>query len=232
MRVPDEAVGMDTRDRLLNAAGEVFAANGFHNATVRDICSKARANVAAINYHFGDKEALYSEVLHFSFQFALEKYPLGIGTAPGDSADKRLHAFVRNYLDRLLDDGRPAWHGQLIAREMADPTHALDSVIENFVRPQYAGLREIVADLLGLEAGEQALSLAVCTVVSQCVFHKQCRPVLKLLMPENDYSPAGRERLASYITTITLSGLRAASTNFAPARNVTKVDQPVSLATN
>ena len=55
-----------TRQRLLEAAGEIFAEQGFRQTTVRDICARAGANVAAVNYHFGDKEKLYSEVLRFA----------------------------------------------------------------------------------------------------------------------------------------------------------------------
>jgi AcrR family transcriptional regulator len=48
-----------TREKLLEAAGQIFAEHGFQAATVREICSRAGANVAAINYYFGDKVELY-----------------------------------------------------------------------------------------------------------------------------------------------------------------------------
>ena len=51
-----------TKARLLEAAGEEFAEKGFELARVRAICERAGANLAAINYHFGDKEQLYVEV--------------------------------------------------------------------------------------------------------------------------------------------------------------------------
>ena len=52
----------NTRTRLLKAAAEVFAEHGYENATVRQICTRAGANVALVNYHFGDKLELYTEV--------------------------------------------------------------------------------------------------------------------------------------------------------------------------
>src|SRR6185436_11294059 len=45
----------DTRQRLIDAAARLFADQGFENVTVREICKASQANVAAVNYHFGDK---------------------------------------------------------------------------------------------------------------------------------------------------------------------------------
>ena len=56
----------DTQAKLLEAAGQVFAEVGFQAATVREICARAGANVAAVNYHFGDKMGLYIEALRQS----------------------------------------------------------------------------------------------------------------------------------------------------------------------
>ncbi len=50
-RSPSKAA---SRQRLLEIATEVFSEQGFHNARVRDICARARVNVAAINYPLGD----------------------------------------------------------------------------------------------------------------------------------------------------------------------------------
>ena len=53
----------ETRERLLQVAKQLFADRGFRNVTVREICRDAHANVAAVNYHFGDKLGLYRAVL-------------------------------------------------------------------------------------------------------------------------------------------------------------------------
>jgi len=63
----------DCRERILEAAGEIFADCGFRGATVRRICERAKVNVAAINYYFGGKEKLYTEVLRHWHDFAIKK---------------------------------------------------------------------------------------------------------------------------------------------------------------
>ena len=51
-----------TRNRIIEHAAALFAERGFEKVTVREICDTASVNVAAVNYHFGDKLELYRAV--------------------------------------------------------------------------------------------------------------------------------------------------------------------------
>ncbi len=165
----------DTKTALLEAGGEVFARRGFAEATVREICAKAGANVAAVRYHFGDKAGLYSAVLAYAAECAAARYPLDADFDPKAPPDERLRSFVRAFLKRLLDPGRPAWHAALMVRELAEPTHAFDLVLNDLVRPLFERLSSIVRDLLGPDAEEDEIRLTTHSIMGQCTFYRQGR---------------------------------------------------------
>lgn len=197
-----------TRQRLLDAAGEVFAARGFRATTVREICQRARANLAAVNYHFGDKERLYAAVLQYTFRCAVEKYPLDLGLGMEATVEERLRAFIRSHLFSFLDDGLPAWHGKLIAREMAEPTRALQAVVEQMIRPEAELLMSIVRDVLGHNASQQQVWQCTASIIGQCLFYQHARPVITQLHPEQTFTPEAVEQLVEHITQFSLSALR------------------------
>lgn len=58
---------MDTKEKILHIAHELFSKEGFHGVSVRDISKKAKVNVASISYHFGGKDDLIKAVIEFSF---------------------------------------------------------------------------------------------------------------------------------------------------------------------
>src|ERR1041384_8445423 len=97
---------LETEKRLLEAAGEIFAEYGYRAPTVRQICEKAGANLAAINYHFGDKEGLYMAVLRSVPSAQAEKYPSNLGLAAQAGAEQRLYAYVRSLMHRVFDEGQ------------------------------------------------------------------------------------------------------------------------------
>lgn len=204
---PEDAALAETRQRLLEAAGEVFAEVGFRAATVREICQRAGANVAAVNYHFGDKQRLYLEVLRYSYRLALEKYPLESGLPAGAPAEERLRAFVHSFLLRIFDKGRFAWRGRLISREMVEPTGALDALVKEEIQPQAEALSSIVRQLAGRAASEEFIRWCGCSIVSQCVFYHHCQPVICRLFPKQKFDLEEIERLAGHITRFSLAAL-------------------------
>lgn len=203
-RINDQA----TRQRLLDAAGEVFAEQGFRATTVRAICLRARANIAAVNYHFGDKRALYAAVFHYAHESALHRHPVQPVAAGPRNPEQRLRAFIQGFLMRLLDCGRPAWHGKLMAREMVEPTGALDALVEHSIRPHFLLLTGIVRDLVG-ELSEIDMRRACVSVVCQCLFYHQARPVLSRLFPSMQIDADEIAILCQHITAFTIAGLAA-----------------------
>jgi AcrR family transcriptional regulator len=214
-----DASHAETRRQLLEAAGGVFAEVGFRNATVREICRRAGANVAAVNYHFGDKETLYAEVLRYAHGKALEKYPPLLDVAADAPPEKKLRAFVHSLLLRIFDKGPTAWHGKLMSREMIEPTAALDSLVEERMRPMSNQLWQIVAEILDRPPNDERVRLCGMSVVSQCVFYHHCRPVVSRLFPEHlPHDAANIERLADHITKFSLAAMKSRSAGPATKR--------------
>lgn len=205
----DDPGQVATRTQILEAAGSVFAEVGFREATVREICRRAGVNIAAINYHFGDKEKLYAEVLRYSQEKVTAKYPPFPNLGPKATPEEKLGAFVHSFLLRIYEKGSLAWHGKLMSREMIDPTAALDLLIAEKIRPMADQLRGIVAEILGRPANDEAVRLCAFSIVSQCVFYHHCRPVLMRLYPDQPpMDTVGAARLADHITRFSLAALQ------------------------
>ena len=200
MSVPDDA-----RERLLEAAGPIFADRGFA-ATVREICLAAGVNVAGINYHFGDKERLYIEAVkraHCNRMRAVAP-PWDEDVTPTE----KLRMFVCGMLQRMLHEDRDSWQSRLMQREMLDPTAACREIVEEYVRPLHNRLTEVLA---AIEPGVTPTDLSRTTnsVIGQCLFYKIARPIVEIMHDaderERDFSP---RVLADHITNLTVAGLR------------------------
>jgi AcrR family transcriptional regulator len=195
--------------KLLDAAGEVFAERGFARATVREICERAGANIAAVNYYFHDKENLYREAIKYWSDISQEKYPTDLGLGPNSTAEEKLHAFIRSFLLRILDKNRPGWHGQLMTREMVEPTGALDDLIETAYRPLYDRLGQIVRELGGGRLDEFEVRLCSRSILAQSLYYHYARQAISKLDPEDKFDAPDIERLARHITRFSLGALRA-----------------------
>ncbi len=195
-----------TRERILEAAGEVFAEVGFRCATVRRICERAGVNVAAINYHFRSKEELYYEVLKYWHEFAVKKYPPLLGVGEDAPAEEQFRAFILSLLLRLLDKGKPAWFGKVMAREMAEPTRAFDHMVAEVMRPLNKLLGTIVERIIGTGVSEEIVRLCCTSIIGQCTYYYNVR-YIRQLFDRDVSSPEEIKRIADHILSFSLKGL-------------------------
>ena len=196
-----------TRDKLLDAAGFVFAERGFHAATIREICRRANANVAAVNYTFGDKLGLYTEVLRQSVrsaQSAAMKAALESDLTPEDT----IRGVIRARLMALCQETRPDWHIRLVLHELAQPTPAMGRVVDEGMRPIYERLCKAVGAIIGLPPEHETTKLSVNSIVGQILFYMFSRPVLARLQPELKLTAGQLDRIAEHIAGFSLVYLK------------------------
>jgi len=203
--------GLRTRNRILKAASAVFAEKGYHDATVEDICKRARTNVAAINYHFGSKDRLYAEVWRHAFDAATQAYPPEGGLEADVPPEERLRGTIRSLVGRSVDPGRIGHAGKLLLREMVNPTDVIRDVKRDAIQPLHERMSRLMSQLLGPNAKREQVLLCEMSVVHQCMafgirlFTGRMPPEAKLDVPPEQLV----ETLADHVTRFSLAGLMA-----------------------
>jgi AcrR family transcriptional regulator len=201
------AEDQETRGRLLAAAERLFADRGFKKVTVREICKAARANVAAVNYHFGDKLGLYREVLQSAIDAMRATNDAARTAGEGCTAEEQLRRFIAIFVHRLLSSGHDTVH-RLIHREMNDPTPALDALVEQGVRPRIDYLSGLIAEIIGCPRSDQRVLRCVASVQAQSIAYLP-NPIAARLGLTFTPTPAHLDELADHIAEFSLAGVRA-----------------------
>jgi AcrR family transcriptional regulator len=203
---PADLTEESTRQRILNAAGEVFAEQGFEGATVRAITQRAAVNVAAINYHFRDKAELYSRVI---FDACASHGVADRIKAEGIvDPQRRLRSIIFHWLQFMLNPDRPEWKRLLLAREMANPTIALDQLVENGVRPMRDEcLKPTLGELTEGRFDEKQLRYISSSIMGQCNYYLQSKPILDRLYPGFEIGKAEINELADHIARFSLAAI-------------------------
>jgi AcrR family transcriptional regulator len=200
---------LKTRLRLLEAASEVFGRKGFWSATHEDICSKANANTAAINYHFVSKENLYIEAWKYSFKKSMEKYPLEGGALPGDPPEKRLRRRILSYLQRIAD---PETHDiDIMLKEMANPTDLLVEVITATTEPIESDFRSILKEVIGKRATKDKIGFCYMSILCMCfgqmLHFRFASEDTRMQMPSFMPFDIRVEKLVDYIIEFIMAGI-------------------------
>jgi AcrR family transcriptional regulator len=205
--MPQREDGKETRNRLLNAACEIFAEKGYRNAKVAEICRRADANVAAVNYYFGDKASLYTEAWRHAFnKYAISASSDGVHTSPDD----QLRAYIQTLMQNFMEKGRQGYFTRLYMMELANPTGLIQDTWLDLVEPRRQKLLGIICKIMGVETTNETVLFCEMSIINQCraLLTINCNDLEYLL--DQSLTPDLIKRLADHIAQFSLAGIKAA----------------------
>jgi len=199
-----------TRDRLLDAAEQLFARKGYAATSVRDITSAAECNLASVNYHFGGKRNLYREVFRRRLG-SMRQQRLAAVEAASRAADDvadlaaTLHAFANAFLEPLREDPTARGPLRLMMREIADPLLPPGFFHTELIVPVNRALTEVVAKVAP-ELSEREVRLCVQSFLGQLlhVIHAQRVTATSVLEPDEPFT---RAELAGHVVRFTVAAI-------------------------
>jgi AcrR family transcriptional regulator len=199
-----------TRARLLETALEVFAERGYEAATIREICSRAEANVAAVHYHFGDKRTLYEAIYGTLFETLRERRTSFLPRAA--PAAERLRVYIRALFEEIFccagDSDRQVQLSTIYLSEMAHPSEVLDRIVTEHLEPDARELYSIVGELLGRAPDDPRTIDCAASVVGQILYYHHAGPIVSRLHPERPPVPERLDALVEHVWQFAMGGIR------------------------
>lgn len=148
-----------TRTALIQAAGELFAANGFAGVSARQVAKKAGVALSTIPYHFGSMDALYREVLLVASGVAPEAQPLAeqaLAAEPREGLRLAIRWVFADFAGQKV-----TWPVQLLERECLDPSPTFRDVVHRKFKPESDWLAAVVGRATGRPASDEAVQYGV-----------------------------------------------------------------------
>lgn len=192
-----------TKQALILAAGELFAETGLDGASVRAIAEKVGANIAAINYHFGSKENLYTEaLLHVIQECECHGAREALLHEEHFSTPERkaglLRDLVRERFTSYFSPTRPQWYGRLVIRSMQDPTPSLETVVKQLMFPEHEALVKVF-QRVNPALSDDAARLWAFSLIGQIGFYVFGESVILMVLNTRRYEPDFLEKAAAHV---------------------------------
>jgi len=196
-----------TRRRLLDAATRIFAESGFTDASIRAITSKAKANQAAVTYHFGGKEGLYRAVLKLAFATFDDLFKFDSTDLDAMDRDVAVRTFLSRQLEPLLRRSDFNNYLRIFAWESVKRSPVFDAYVASEPLPIFRAALAIVRRYLPIAASQEQVLLVGLWFVQQASifirdFDRLAKPPLNLAVDEDFI-----ERLAALVCQLVLAAL-------------------------
>lgn len=201
--------GLARRDQLLEAAITAFAAHGPEGASIRDICTAAGANVAAVKYYFKDKDGLYEAAIHAGAESLLARLPEPNLLAISEPI-AALHAWIRWAVEFTVVGGkRRAALTKIILREMREPSPVFERLFLKRAQPLVHALEAIVAQVIETERSSVDPKRTVACVLVLAMQYEHSGEFLRRMNLHPPRTAQEFDALAGVILDMTMGMIRA-----------------------
>lgn len=215
-----ETDNASTRDRLLEVAGQLFAEKGYDRTTSKEITERAEVNIAAVNYHFGGVEELYSAVIEEASRLIATSDQMNEALEGKHDAKDRLEAFLGLFVRSLAGPASSSWKLRILAREFSAPTIANQPQRKRDRLQKISMLKEIVGDLMELPTDHPAVARSCINVLAPCfILMIGDRPTLKSAFPQLGLRTQDAPALLEHMVQFAIAGMTAVAKEAKQAKN-------------
>ena len=207
-----------SKERILQEAEALFAERGFYAVTIREITQAARCNLAAVNYHFGNKQNLYMEVFRCLWKPRAKRILARFESVLAQrelTLQDIVHAVAEAFIKGPLSDEERLRHFQLMVREMARPTEAFEMVVGDVIGPFQRKLAELIRPFMAREMGQVALLLYIQSIISMVIHFNFARNSV-MRITGRQYDDRFKDELVKHVVQFSLSGLNGAGEGGVP----------------
>lgn len=204
----------ETRARIIEAAGPIFAEKGFRDATIREICDTAGVGLASVNYHFRDKQHLYVHVVEAAFDEMVRLRPPLKDWPPGTPPEERLLEWIERLANQVLATLKDSWQDRLLGREIQEPTPACKKVLHRQIDRELLPLDAILADALPPDAGPTERRRFAISIIGQILIYDSHREFVRMLfdVKERESIDLSAPTIARHVQRVSLAALGLAPT--------------------
>lgn len=194
------------RDRLIEAAWEVFGTCNLEGATTRQLAERAGVNQAAIPYYFGGKEGLYraaveSIVAHMRARIlpAVAVVRDKASALTPARAVEFMKTVMGTFVHVLLETQSAETWARIVMREQMQPTAAFDLLYEGMVRHVHEALARAIAVVLGRKPQDPFVLLKAQTLMGQVLIFLAGRETARRRLGWKCYTPAEAQQVEAVI---------------------------------
>jgi AcrR family transcriptional regulator len=211
--VKNNSSALETKRKLVEAAGQIIGQVGLEAATIQQITRKAGTSLAAVNYHFTDKFNLYNAVVQEAYEFIIDTFRRIQSIQIEGTPAQRLEHFIRSFFAIVMERERPTWHCDILARDLQFPNEAANKQLQELTVAINSSLGVIIEDIAHVKLTEEQMIYIRSSIIGQCLYYVDHSEFHDRLHPDLLPIAQRHEGIIKHISRFSLAAIRGMFTD-------------------